>query len=207
MDWYYARGRERIGPLSQADLEALVTSGDIGPDTLVWHPGLPDWQPYRAVAQAASEGGPVTEMAYAGFWIRLVAKIVDRIILAAVNAFMMFFLGTLSALMTAAAPEGALPNAVALVGALLFQLVSIAIAAGYTTFFLGRFGATPGKMVFGLRVVDAGGQPIGYLRALARHFAEWLSMLTLFIGYIIAAFDAEKRTLHDHICSTRVIHR
>jgi len=26
------------------------------------------------------------------------------------------------------------------------------------------------------------------------------------IGYIMAAFDSEKRALHDHICDTRVIY-
>jgi hypothetical protein len=32
-----------------------------------------------------------------------------------------------------------------------------------------------------------------------------LSSLTLAIGYIMAAFDDEKRSLHDRICDTRVI--
>jgi hypothetical protein len=34
----------------------------------------------------------------------------------------------------------------------------------------------------------------------------WLSWLTLCIGFIIAAFDHEKRALHDYLCQTRVIH-
>ena len=32
-----------------------------------------------------------------------------------------------------------------------------------------------------------------------------LSIVMLGIGYLIAAFDDQKRTLHDHICDTRVI--
>jgi uncharacterized RDD family membrane protein YckC len=72
-------------------------------------------------------------------------------------------------------------------------------------FFLGRFGATPGKMVCGLRVVTAMGDRISYGRATGRFLAEILSGLVCYIGYIIAAFDEQKRTLHDHICSTRVI--
>jgi hypothetical protein len=31
--------------------------------------------------------------------------------------------------------------------------------------------------------------------------------MTCFIGYIIAAFDNEKRALHDHICTTRVVYK
>jgi hypothetical protein len=34
-----------------------------------------------------------------------------------------------------------------------------------------------------------------------------LSFLTLYIGFIMAAFDIEKRALHDRICSTRVIRK
>jgi hypothetical protein len=36
-------------------------------------------------------------------------------------------------------------------------------------------------------------------------FAELVNQFTCAIGYIIAGFDSEKRALHDHICSTRVI--
>jgi hypothetical protein len=34
-----------------------------------------------------------------------------------------------------------------------------------------------------------------------------LSGLTCYIGYIIAGFDEQKRTLHDHVCSTRVVYK
>ena len=43
-------------------------------------------------------------------------------------------------------------------------------------------------------------------RAVGRYFAQWLSAFILYIGYIIAGFDSEKRALHDHICDTRVIY-
>jgi uncharacterized RDD family membrane protein YckC len=34
----------------------------------------------------------------------------------------------------------------------------------------------------------------------------WISAFILMIGYIMAAFDSEKRALHDRICETRVIY-
>jgi len=70
-----------------------------------------------------------------------------------------------------------------------------------------EFGATPGKMACGLRVITADGGPIGFGRAVGRVFAEILSGLICYIGYIMVGFDAEKRALHDHICSTRVIYK
>ena len=45
----------------------------------------------------------------------------------------------------------------------------------------------------------------GTIRAIGRYFAAMLSSLILCIGYLLIAFDAEKRALHDMICDTRVI--
>jgi uncharacterized RDD family membrane protein YckC len=64
-----------------------------------------------------------------------------------------------------------------------------------------------GKMAVKIKVVGADGSPIGYGRALGRAFAEVLSGICFYIGYIMAGFDKEKQSLHDKICSTRVIYR
>jgi len=139
----------------------------------------------------------------AGFWIRFVAKFVDGIILGAVN----MVVSVASAALGLAASAAGSEKAMFAVQAVLF-LVQIAIQAAYTVFFLGRFGATPGKMACRLKVVRASGDPIGYGRAFGRYFAELLSgMPTLCIGYLMIAFDDEKRGLHDRICDTRVIRR
>ena len=56
-----------------------------------------------------------------------------------------------------------------------------------------------------LKIVRPDGAPITYLRAFGRYFAEILSTLILFIGFMMAGWDEEKRALHDRICDTRVI--
>jgi uncharacterized RDD family membrane protein YckC len=60
-------------------------------------------------------------------------------------------------------------------------------------------------MALGLKVVRAGGAPVSLGRAFGRYFAKLLNNFTLMIGYIIAAFDSQKRGLHDMICDTRVL--
>jgi uncharacterized RDD family membrane protein YckC len=85
------------------------------------------------------------------------------------------------------------------------QGISILIGLAYEVYFLTSKGATPGKMACGLKVVTAEGGPITTPRAVGRHFAQILSAIILFIGYIMAAFDEQKRALHDRICDTRVI--
>jgi uncharacterized RDD family membrane protein YckC len=62
-------------------------------------------------------------------------------------------------------------------------------------------------MALGLRVLRGDGSPLSFWRAVGRYFATWISMMTLYIGFIMAAFDDQKRALHDHICDTRVVHK
>jgi len=131
------------------------------------------------------------EMTYAGFWIRFGAKMIDGIILSAVG-FGLGFLGTM------VSGEG-------VAGAVLQNLLYFALSVAYVTYFLGRYNATPGKMACGLKVVRPDNPKISYARALGREFAEFLSSVILCIGYIMAAFDQEKRALHDRICDTRVV--
>jgi uncharacterized RDD family membrane protein YckC len=85
------------------------------------------------------------------------------------------------------------------------MLTDTAITAAYFTFFVGALAASPGKLALGLKVVRPDGSAVGYGRALGRYFAGILSWMILFIGYIMVAFDSEKRGLHDMICDTRVI--
>ena len=84
-------------------------------------------------------------------------------------------------------------------------MVGIALGSCYEAFFVNKMGATPGKMALGLKVVRPDGRPVDLGRAFGRYFAKMLSGLILFIGYIIAGFDSEKRALHDMICDTRVV--
>jgi uncharacterized RDD family membrane protein YckC len=86
--------------------------------------------------------------------------------------------------------------------------LQIVLAMCYETFFVGKYGATPGKMACKLRVVTAEGEPVSYGRACARYWAKQLNLFTLGIGYLMVAFDKEEhRGLHDRICNTRVVKR
>ena len=87
----------------------------------------------------------------------------------------------------------------------IYALLSMILGLGYTTFFHGWRGQTPGKMALSVRVVNADGTPLTYGRALLRSLAAMVSSLTLGIGYILAGTDAEKRALHDMMVNTRVV--
>ena len=132
---------------------------------------------------------------YAGFGIRFAAKFLDGVIIGVPGWILQF--ATISAFNND--PD------TATIAMLVGWLVSMALNITYYTWMHGTWGATVGKMACGLRVVTASGGKIGYGLAVGRFFAEMVSGIILYIGYIMAAFDDEHRALHDRICSTRVI--
>lgn len=261
MNWYYARGDERMGPVDQDEFEQLVASGVITADTLVWCAGMPDWQPldqtpgapgpdtrgadimapgfepghvqacvecgrgFPTADMVAYEGHYVCaeckpfffqrlregerlpgQMRFGGFWIRFVARFVDGIILGVVNIPLSILQNVLIS-RGIDSPEDPEDLALVFMIAAIFWLLSILLGLAYETWFVGRFAATPGKMACGLKVVMSDGGKVSYARAGGRYLGTMLSSMTLMIGYIIAAFDSEKRALHDHICDTRVVHK
>lgn len=153
-----------------------------------------------AFVQKVKEGVSLGSMNYAGFWIRFAAKFIDGLMFMVVAIpYFIYMFGTV--VKTTPGQPNFAQLGVQLFGQLAFMVVSV----GYSTFFHGKWGATLGKMACGLRVVTADGAPITYARAFGRAMAEILSGMICNIGYIIAAFDSQKRSLHDHIANTRVI--
>jgi uncharacterized RDD family membrane protein YckC len=152
-----------------------------------------------AFVQKLREGVSVGDLVYAGFWIRFVAKFIDGIVLSIINMVIGFFT-TASTIATNPADPVAALNSIMFSGALQF-----CVQAAYSSFFLGKFSATPGKMVMGLKVISVDSENVSYMKGLGRAFAEIVSSIILCIGYLMAAWDPEKRALHDRICNTRVV--
>ncbi|UTJ05210.1 RDD family protein [Arcobacter roscoffensis] len=76
----------------------------------------------------------------------------------------------------------------------------------YHTFFVWYYGATIGKIITKIRVIDY--NTLGrisifssLLRAIGRVFSEWF----VYIGFIIAFFNDGKRTFHDYTGKTLVV--
>ena len=151
--------------------------------------------------QKLKEGGKtIGALRYAGFWIRFVAKFIDHTIVGIIGllfyaaAVLLFFLD-----------DNILLTPARMMIFMLVYVLQISFNIAYATFFIGKYGATPGKMALSLSVVNPDGSKVSYIKAFGRFFAEIVSGIILAIGYIMAAFDDEKRALHDRICSTRVI--
>ena len=213
MNWYYAEGGKQMGPVEESALDGLISAGIVRDDTLVWHEGMAAWQPHAAVrgpqvrisAPFPHAAPPFLAVRYAGFWIRFLARFIDGMILGVAGLILRLPLMLMLGIeMGRGYQFGITPGLGALTGVML--LVNLAVGMAYEVYFVSTRGATPGKMALGLKIIRADGSPIPPGLALGRYCAHWISGVILFIGYIMAAFDSQKRALHDRICETRVIY-
>lgn len=143
--------------------------------------------------------GEIDALPKAGFWMRLVATIIDAFIV-----FMLqFLLGSLLALVggVAAGHQGAVVNI-----AVVVQLFGFAISFAYYVIFTGYCGQTPGKMALRIKVIRRDGSSLSYGRAAFREIpAKFISGIIFGIGYLMVAFDEQKQGLHDRMADTYVI--
>lgn len=144
---------------------------------------------------------PATDVVNAGFWRRWGAYILDSIIL----SIGLFVIVLLLAIPIAASGVGDGDEIV------LF-LLYVPFAFGVTALYYAlqessSYQATLGKRALGIKVTDLHGNRISRSRAFARWFAAALSYLTLYIGYLIAAFTDRKQALHDFFADTLVVDR
>jgi uncharacterized RDD family membrane protein YckC len=144
-------------------------------------------EPAATTARAPiGEVKPVAQtVRYGGFWIRTAARAIDMIVLGMAISVLRFLVP-------------ALP---------LFREGPFILALGgiYEVYFVCTRGATIGKIAVNLKIVQADGSAIPRRLALGRYLAMGVSVLTGTIGFWMAAFDREKRALHDRICNTRVV--
>ncbi len=156
-----------------------------------------------------------TNVTYAGFWLRLVAHLVDGVI---VGAAMLILVVPLFFLMGGVALFSSFPREVgehpdpAQIGALLslvFVLAGVAILGQWLYFAYlesGEKQGTWGKQMLGIYVTDLTGNRISFGRASGRFFAKIISgLIPLGIGYIMAGITERKQALHDMIASCLVL--
>src|SRR5215468_1785882 len=122
-------------------------------------------------APAASDSSAVIGThAYAGFWIRFVAFVIDACILALATGVLTA--GTFGAGVV-----------ISFFGPWLYEAFMLS----------SEWQATVGKRVMSIVVTDLNGGRISFARATGRHFAKYISLFILGIGYIMVAFTARKQ--------------
>lgn len=154
---------------------------------------------------------------YAGFWKRLVAYIIDSIIISVASGILLIpFLAVVGLGIFSMHDSNlsydtdtAVGLIIAMIAGYLVLVAGIAIA-GWLYFALMESSSpqgTLGKMALGVKVTDMAGNRISFGRATGRYFAKMISSLTLGVGYIMAGFTQQKQALHDIIAGCLVVNK
>jgi uncharacterized RDD family membrane protein YckC len=95
-----------------------------------------------------------------------------------------------------------------LVGAVAVVLFGVVLNFVYYAWFeSSKTGATPGKKLMRIRVVNTNGERITFLRALLRRVGKTVSGLVLYLGFLMILFTERRQALHDVIAGTLVVCR
>jgi uncharacterized RDD family membrane protein YckC len=188
--------------------QPTATVATIAPTAAHQAPGLP-------ASYAPPVLAPILPSPYAGFWLRVVAHLIDDLVLGigigilVLIGIAMVGIGTIRSTfegMNAENPE--MPPAF-IAGIIFVGVASIVLVWIYNAAMeSSRHQGTLGKMALGLIVTDSQGRPIGFGHATGRYFAKIITGLIPFgIGYAMAGFTEKKQALHDMIAGCLVLRR
>jgi uncharacterized RDD family membrane protein YckC len=139
----------------------------------------------------------------AGAWPRIGARLIDSVILVTVSFVLAAVFIDLDGVATGTNTG--------------FLVMSLALGAAYSVGFVGTLGATPGKLVLGLRVVrqEDGTSPPGWDKALLRYAPDLAGLVPVIGGLVSIAFlilslvwlgtDPRRRTIYDRAATTYVV--
>lgn len=170
--------------------------------------------PNVGVAGFSSARGSVI---YAGFWLRFVAYLVDKVLMS-VGLCVIFIplaimTGAMAHFEALANSRRGQPDPAAVMAFLSLVLTFAGIALLATWLYFSYFEssdwqATPGKRVMSIYVTDMNCQRLSFLHATGRFFAKLITgLIPLGIGYIMAGFTERRQAVHDMIAGTLVVRR
>jgi len=148
--------------------------------------------------------GSAGHVQYASWWIRLVAIIIDNVIVGIASFIVSLVFGFVLGLglgLSGSTPGSNADSILSLMG----DIIGLVIWAGYFTYYWSE-GATPGMRLFRIAIVDANsGIPIGFSRAFIRVLGYIVSAIVCYVGLIWAAFDGRHQGWHDKLANSIVI--
>lgn len=136
---------------------------------------------------------------HAGFWARVAAYFID-VILFTISILLLF--GLVAGVSAIAADNNGNSNSTGVNAVFLFLFWT-----GCAIFEATRLQATPGKHFLGLQVVDSKGERPSAGQAFGRNYGKFLSLVILYVGFMLAGWTSRKQGLHDLMAGTFVVHK
>ncbi len=161
-----------------------------------------------AVPAGTPAPAPISELAYAGFWLRFLAYLLDYIAVVVSLVVLAFgvaivvgiFLGAAGSL--EAMDEKQWEKLGEAIGQIMFLPAWLVY---YILLESSSWQATLGKKALGMKVVTLDGGRPSFGRVTRRNVAKILSALLLLIGFLLAGFTEKKQALHDLLADCLVV--
>ena len=147
----------------------------------------------------------MNQIYYGGFWIRTLAFSIDKLILFLIYMILIVIRNLFLGLGFPFSLSMDIPRTMTGTFFLSYYGTNILLNMVYFTYFHGTIGQTPGKKLFGLKVIQKTGEPMTLGVAFLRWVGYVISGLIFNLGFIWVAFDSKKRGWHDMIAATYVI--
>lgn len=214
-EWYYALGEEQKGPVSEEELRSMLLGGNLPVDIKVWSKGMSDWASAKKVQELYRPAPPVPELSarvesnptpspasasanpFAGnqqsahtgvgqrtpeqalrmrfAWNRFLARLIDYHLLMMVLSFFWAVQDS---------------PAVSMSDILIGSVITFGILGFIEAFLISKWGMTPGKWIFRIRVVHKDNRLLTYGEALRRTFQVVLQGMCLGIPPMNLLFQA-----------------
>jgi uncharacterized RDD family membrane protein YckC len=151
---------------------------------------------------------------YAGFSSRLMAFIIDAVIISGVFLFVSWFVVTswnmiqLGPVLRQLEEKNLILKTLVtfFTSPLFYSLVSFLFVVSYYVFFWTIAGQTPGKGIMGLKILPRKGGKLKLGRAILRYLGYYLSIIPLGLGVLWILVDDRRLAWHDKIAGTCVVY-
>jgi uncharacterized RDD family membrane protein YckC len=171
--------------------------------------------PLMNVPAAAPAYAAVPRVEYAGFWLRVLAYVIDNAVIGVgilVVLIPLIILAGLGGLLSRIRPAEDMNDlGFFLIIGLVFLAATVSLVVTWLYHALmesSEWQATVGKKVLGLVVTDMAGRRVSFGRSTGRHFGKIVTnMVPALIGYIMAGFTERKQALHDMMAGCLVLRR
>lgn len=138
---------------------------------------------------------------YAGFGVRLVAYIVDILLVGMVTGTLELMVLVLSLVV-----EDNIFMKNILFDIPVITIIAYLIQSFYFIIMTYTSGSTIGKKLFKIKVISVDERLSLWDVIYRESIGRYLSAVCVYIGYFVAVVDSEKRTLHDMLSDTRVVY-
>ncbi len=159
-------------------------------------------------ASSISEGVSI-QLVPAPFLKRFFAYCVDLGILGAISYALVIVGAIVGAIVWASLATVLPPESAAIVGIAILVFLLLCLLTLAEAFFIyqeSKTGTTPGKRIFGLRVVSLDGTTLTRGQCTMRAFARWVDCYMVLPGLVAITATSRKQRLGDLMAGTMVVH-